>query len=103
MAFLALEMEVSWFREMSGQSHLEIVVLYGLSVSAPRPNRACRNAWLSLLAAYMSWTRASMPTRSKSANFVFTSLQLGAAFLTLSVAMARPHKKLVNGWCHGKF
>src|SRR5476649_174427 len=94
MAFLALEMEVSWFREMSGQSHLEIVVLYGLSMSAPRPNRACRNAWLSLLAPYISCNRASRPARSKSANFVFTSLQIGAflTFLPRSTAMSHSHK-----------
>src|SRR5471032_3031342 len=104
MAFLALEMEVSWPRERSGHNQRVIVVLYGLSVSPPRPKRACRNAWLSLLAPYISRTRARRPARSKSASFAFTSLQIGAfsIFLPRSVAMlVLQYRTIMGGWCHG--
>src|SRR5690606_21673420 len=87
MAFLALATEIG-LRKSGGLIQRMITSLYGSSGSSPSPKRACRNALLSLLAAYRSCTKPSRPARSKSASLDFTSLQLGVDLLVFFVAIS---------------
>ncbi len=87
MAFLALATEIG-LRKSGGLIQRMMMSLYGSRGSSPRPKRACRKILLSLLAAYRFCTKASRPARSKAANLVLTSPQLGVDLVVFFVAIA---------------
>src|SRR5215472_3710237 len=78
-----------------------MVTLYGLSTSRPSGNRACRKAWLSLLATYRACTRPIKPARSKSASLDLTSLQEGEALRVVFGFMSGIHVLPIHNFADG--